>query len=141
MPVLMILSRIWRNGGIINRLPDGQLELKNHQKIPPNILKAAEPIFDEIDAYLKSVEGMSKSDLTIWKMIVYICGWQQNAIIKDFLLTDEVALNLFFDYQAKLDGNGWKSIYDDYRQFETAESDELKKKIIQRVTLFGKGAR
>lgn len=50
--VLYVLSQIWKFGGVIERLPDGQLELKNHEKIPGEVLKAAEPIFGEIDTYL-----------------------------------------------------------------------------------------
>lgn len=141
MPVLFMISKILKSGGEIYRHENGSLGLRNSEKVHEDILNATKPIFSKIDSYYQSVEGMGKSDLTIWKMIFYICGWQQNAMIKDFLLTDEVALNLFFDYQAKLDSNGWKSIYDDYRQFETTESDELKKKIIQRVVLFGKGVK
>ena len=88
--VLYILSQIWKNGGVIERdLSDGRLELKNHKNIPTEVLKAAEPIFNEIDAYLKSVEGMSSVDMTAWKMIVALAGWQRNESISIFLNSDE----------------------------------------------------
>lgn len=136
--VLYVLSQIWKFGGVIERLPDGQLELKNHEKIPSEVLKAAEPIFNEIDTYLKSVEGMKGADKTLWKMIVALCGWQKNELISNFLNNDEVALNLFYDYQAKLAVNGWKEIYIDWRQYENDESAKLKKEIHARAVAFAK---
>lgn len=134
--VLYILSKIWKNGGVIERDPsDGRLELKNHKNIPAEVLKAAEPIFNEIDAYLKSVEGMSATDMTVWKMIVALAGWQRNESISNFLNSDEEALNLFYDYQAKLALNGWKELYEDWRQYENAETEQLKKQIYERAIL------
>ncbi|MCT6924592.1 hypothetical protein [Metasolibacillus sp.] len=134
--VLYILAQIWKFGGVIERdESDGQLELKNHQKIPSEVLKAAEPIFDEIDAYLKSVEGMNATDMTAWKMIVALAGWQRNESIGNFLNSDEVALNLFMDYQAKLAVNGWGELYEDWRKYENAETEQLKKQIYERAIL------
>lgn len=140
--VLFVLSRIWKFGGIIERdKNDGQLELKNHQKIPNEVLKAADPIFPEIDAYLKSVEGMKAADKTLWKMITVFAGWQKNDSISNFLNNDSVALNLFLDYQAKLNGNGWHDIYEDWRQYENDESTKLKHEIYARAVAFAKGAK
>jgi len=139
--VLYVLSQIWKFGGVIERLPDGQLELKNHEKIPGEVLKAAEPIFNEIDSYLKSVEGMKGADMTLWKMIVALCGWQKNELISNFLNHDEAALNLFVDYQSKLAVNGWKEIYVDWRQYENDESAKLKKEIHVRAVAFAKKRR
>lgn len=135
MPVLRVLSQIWKNGGIIERENDGSLKLSNHTNIPNAVLKAAEPIFDEIDAYLKSVEGMNATDMTAWKMIVALAGWQRNESISNFLNSDEVALNLFCDYQAKLALNGWKELYEDWRKYENAETEQLKKQIYDRAIL------
>lgn len=138
--VLYVLSRIWKSGGIIERdQSDGQLALKNHQKVPVEVLKATDPIFNEIDAYLKSVEGMDAPSQTVWKMIIALCGWQQNETISNFLNNDEIALNLFIDYQAKLAVNGWKNIYEDWRQFENAETEKIKIEIFNRAVAFTKG--
>lgn len=134
--VLYVLSRIWKYGGIIERLPDGKLKLKDHENIPPTVLKAAEPIFGEIDAYLLSVEGMNNIDLTLWKMITVFAGWQKNEAISNFLNGDEDALNLFMDYQAKLNGNGWTDIYGDWRQYENDESTKLKEQVYKRAVAF-----
>lgn len=137
--VLYVLSRIWKYGGIIERdKNDGQLELKNHKNIPDEILKLAASIFPEIDAYLKSVEGMKGADLTLWKMITVLCGWQKNEAISNFLNNDEIALNLFVDYQSKLAVNGWKDIYEDWRRYENDESTKLKKEIYARAVAFAK---
>lgn len=137
--VLYILSQIWKFGGVIERDEmDGSLELKNSKDIPEEVLKASEPIFDEIDAYLKSVEGMKGADMTLWKMIVALCGWQKNELISNFLNHDETALNLFVDYQSKLAVNGWKDIYADWRQYENDESAKLKKEIHARAVAFAK---
>lgn len=136
MTVIFILSQIWKFGGVIERdKMDGSLELKNHEKIPGEVLKAAEPIFNEIDTYLKSVEDMNGADMTLWKMIVALAGWQKNESISNFLKSDEVALNLFCDYQAKLALNGWKELYEDWRQYENAETEQLKKQIYERAIL------
>ena len=137
--VLYVLSRIWKYGGIIERdKNDGQLEIKNHINIPEEILKTAASIFPEIDAYLKSVEGMKGADMTLWKMITIFAGWQKNDAITNFLNNDAVALNLFLDYQAKLNGNGWHDIYADWRQYENDESTTLKIEIHARAVAFAK---
>lgn len=136
--VLYVLSRIWKSGGVIERLPDGQLELKNSGNVPEEVLKASEPIFDEIDAYLKSVEGMNAIDTTLWKMIVTIANWQKNEKINSFLCGDEEALNMFFSYQAKLAKNGWNDIYQNWMDFEDDETQKLKVEIYKRAIAYFK---
>ena len=138
----MVLSQIWKSGAEIYRdESDGKLALKNAGKVPGTVLKAAEPIFDEIDSYLKSVEGMNKVDTTAWKMIVVLCGWQKNESISNFLNSDEKALNLFIDYQVELTKNGWTNIYDDWRQYENDKSNKLKVELFNRAVAFTKGVK
>jgi len=135
--VLYVLSQIWKFGGVIERdEKDDSLELKKSKNIPAEVLKVSGPIFDEIDAYLKSVEGMKGADMTLWKMIVALCGWQKNESISNFLNHDETALNLFMDYQSVLAVNGWKDIYEDWRQYENDESNVMKQKIYERAILY-----
>lgn len=141
MMVLHVLALIWKSGGIIQRLPNGELQLNNSESVPVDVLKAAEPIFSSIDSYLKSVEGMSNIDMTTWKMVVALNGWQQNESINNFLNGDEEALNLFFDYQAQLAKNGWVSIFDDWREYEDEKTAALKTKIYERAVAFAKGAK
>ena len=140
--VFLVLSQIWKSGAeIYQDESDGKLALKNADKVPETVLKAAEPIFDEIDSYFKSVEGMNKVDTTVWKMIVALCGWQKNESINNFLNSDEKALNLFIDYQVELTKNGWTNIYDDWRQYENDESNKLKVELFNRAVAFAKGVK
>lgn len=142
MPVLFIISKILKSGAEIYRdKSDGQLALKDGHLIPEEVIEAAKPIFDRIDAYFKSVEGMDKSSQTVWKMIIVLCGWQKNESISNFLNGDEKALNLFIDYQVELTKNGWTNIYDDWRQYENDESNKLKVELFNRAVAFTKGAK
>lgn len=136
--VLYVLSRIWRAGATIERLPSGELQLNNAKVVPVDVLKAAEPIFSSIDSYLKSVEGMSNIDMTTWKMVVALNGWQQNETINNFLNNDEEGLNLFFNYQTQLAKNGWSDIYSDWQEFENEQTAALKTKIYERAIAFAK---
>lgn len=139
--ILYILSRIWKSGAEIYRDEnDGQLAIRNGENIPKAVLKASEPIFGEIEDYFKSVESMDAPSQTLWKMILALAGWLQNESISNFLNNDEVALNLFCEYQAKLAVNGWKDIFEDWRQYENNETEKLKVEIFNRAVAFAKGA-
>lgn len=138
--VLYTLSVIWKNGGVFNILPDGdiELDLRNAKKIPDVVLKTAESIYEDIKIFLSSVDGMDNASKTLWMMITVFCGWQQNEKIKGFLNGDDIALNMFLEWQAKLNGNGWSEIYQDYRQFENEETDKIKQDIFKRAVSFSK---
>ena len=137
--ILNCLSTIWKSGAKIKRLQTGELELLEHEKVPETCLKVADKIFDEIDAYLKSVEDMSKVDQTVWKMMIYFLGWKtDNESIKKFMLEDESGFTLFMDYQVQLMKNGWSDIYEDYRQFESDNTKIYKDLLIKRLIEFGK---
>ena len=139
--VIYILSKIWASGAKINRLPSGELNLQHHELVDETVLKAAEPIFNEIDNYIKSVEGMKAVDLTNWKIIMFMCGWIKNDTIENFLNNDEKAGELAFEFQAKLAVSGWKDIYTDYRQYENPVTDKLKLEIYNRAVAYAKGAK
>ena len=139
--VIYVLSKIWKSGAKIEREKDGSLRLHHHELIDDQTLKSANVIFDDIDNYLKTVEGMSPVDLTNWKVIMHMCGWLHNDSANDFLNNDEQAGPLAFDFQAKLAVNGWTNVYDDYRQFESSESEKLKIEIYNRAIAFAKGAK
>ena len=138
MMILHVLALIWKSGASIERLPNGELQLNNAKLVPQEVLKAAEPIFSSIDSYLKSVEGMGNIDMTVWKMVVALNGWQQNESINNFLNNDGEGLNLFFDYQTQLAKNGWSDIYSDWREFENEQTAALKTKIYERAIAFAK---
>lgn len=137
MSALHVLSQIWKLGGVIEiDLADGRLELKNYRKELDGILEVAKPIFPQIEEWFKSWEGAKAIDVTIKKMLHHSCGWQMNEKLNDWICNDEYSLNLWMAYQETLAKNGWKDIYEDYRQFENKESNSLKEKIFERAKLY-----
>ena len=135
--VLYVLSRIWKFGGVIERDPsDERLVLKNHQKVPAEVLKAAEPIFSQIEDWFKSWEGANVIDITIKKILHHSCGWEINEKLNNWICNDETSLQLWMAWQEIMAKNGWKDIYSDYRQFENNESNELKHKLYERAVLY-----
>lgn len=138
--VLYVLSQIWKFGGVIERdKSDNQLALKNHLKVPKPILDDAAKIFDDINAFLLSVEGMKPVDKFMWNIVASSAGWQKNENINIFFRSDEKVVNLFYEYTVILARNGWVSPGQDWRQFETAESDKIKNEIFRRAVAFKKG--
>lgn len=138
--VLYTLSIIWKNGGVFKIMKNGdiELDLSNAKEIPEVVLKTAESIYDEIKTTLIAVEGKSNVDKTIWMMFATFCGWQQNQKIKDFLNNDEIGLDMFLNWQAKLNGLGWGSVYDHYEDFENEETNRIKEDIFKRAVSFSK---
>lgn len=135
--VIYTLSMIWKHGGEISREKDGSLALKNADKIPAGIMKVADSISNEIDSYFKSVEGMNNIDITIWKMVTSLLG-QKNEKLNDFICNDQMALDLFFNYQGELAALGWKDAYADYRKYENSKTEEMKKEIFSRAVAYFK---
>ena len=77
--VLHVLSQIWKSGAEIYRdESDNRLALKNAKQIPEEVLKAAEPIFPDIEKWFASWEQAPAVDVTIMKMLHLFCGWQSN---------------------------------------------------------------
>lgn len=139
MQVLKILSLIWKSGAEIYRdKSDGRLALKNAGRIPSEILKAAEPIFNQIDEWFKSWENAPAHDITIWKALSLYCGWQKNEKMNEWICNDEEAITLFHDWTVALAKNGWVDLYIDHRQYENDESNALKIKFYERAVLYAK---
>lgn len=137
MQVLKILSLIWKSGAEIYRdKSDGRLALKNADRIPLEILKAAEPIFNQIDEWFKSWENALAADITIWKALSLYCGWQSNEKMNEWICNDEEAITLFYDWTVALAKNGWADLYVDHREFENDESNALKNKFYERARLW-----
>lgn len=137
MQVLKILSTIWKSGAEIYRdESDERLALKNPKLVPEEILKAADPIFPQIEEWFKSWEGAKAIDVTIKKILHHNCGWQMNEKLNEWICNDEQSLQLWMAWQEVLAKNGWRDIYDDYRQFENNESNALKEKIFERAKLY-----
>lgn len=135
--VIYTLSMIWKNGGQIIREKDGSLSLKTADKIPPEILKVAESIFNEIDAYLLSVEGMNNVDKTLWKMVTSLLG-NKNEKLNDFICNDQESLDMFFKYQGELAASGWNDAYSCWFKYENDKTLELKQEIYKRAVAYFK---
>ena len=142
MQVLKVLSQIWKSGAEIYRdESDNRLALKNSDKIPVQVLKAAEPIFPDIEKWFASWEQAPAVDVTIMKMLHLLCGWQSNSKINEWLNNDLASLDMLDRWCKVLDKNGWKDIYDDFRQYENEESNKLKQALYERAVAFAKGAK
>lgn len=136
MQVLKVLSDIWKSGAEMNLLPTNEIELKHNDRVPAEIMSAAEKVFPKIEEWFKSWEGAKGIDVTIKKMLHHSCGWQLNKKIEEWVCNDEQSLQLWMAWQEVLAKNGWKDIYEDYRKFENKESNSLKEKIFERAKLY-----
>lgn len=137
MQVLRVCSQIWKSGAEIYRdESDGRLALKDASRIPSEVMKAAEPIYNDIDSWFKSWEGASGPDVTIRKALHLLCGWQPNEKMNNWLCSDEESIMLLHDWTVALAKNGWKNPYDDYRQYENDESNQMKNRFYERALLW-----
>lgn len=137
MQVLKVLSLIWKSGAEIYRdESDGRLALKNANLISPEILQAAEPIFNDIEKWFGSWESASNEDKTIWKALSLYCGWTKNEKMNEWLCSDEESLYLLHDWTVVLAKNGWTDIYADYREYENDESNAMKNKFYEQAVLW-----
>ncbi|GAB1798648.1 hypothetical protein [Priestia megaterium] len=137
MQVLRILSLIWKSGAdIYLDETDNRVAIKNPKMIPVEVMQAAEQNFQAIDDWFKSWKNASNEKITIMKMIHQFCGWQPNEKINEWFCAEEDSLMLFINWTIVLAKKGWKDIYDDYRQYETAESDVIAKDLYQRAVTY-----
>jgi len=135
--VLKVLSAIWKSGAEIYRdESDGRLAINNAKLIPSEVLKAAEPIFEEIDHWFKSWESASNEDVTIRKGLFLYCGWQENEKMNEWLTNDNESLMLLHDWTVELAKSGWFDIYTDYREYESDESNAMKIKFYEQAKLW-----
>lgn len=141
MQVLKILSDIWKSGAEMNLLPTNEIELKNNDRVPAEIMSAAEKVFPEIEKWFASWKDANAVDLTIQKTLHLFCGWQGNEKLNKWLCADIDSLLLFDEWMVTLSKNGWKDIYADYRQFENDESNVIKRKLYDAAVAFAKGAK
>ncbi|MFJ7736421.1 hypothetical protein ACIQ2D_08755 [Lysinibacillus sp. NPDC097287] len=136
MQVLKVLSGIWKSGAEMNLLPTDEIELKYNDRVPAEIMSAAEKVFPEIEKWFASWKDASPVNITIRKMVHQACGWQDNPKLNEWICTDSESLTLFIQWQESLAKNGWDDIYSDYRQFENDESNVMKQKIYERAILY-----
>ncbi|MDC2863767.1 hypothetical protein [Bacillus sp. BP-3] len=139
MQVLLILSAIWKSGAnIYLDKSDNRIAIKKQNLIPVEIMQAAEKHFSEIDKWFKSWEDASSEKITVMKVFHQFCGWKHNQKLYEWLLADADSLQMFYDWTIVLAENGWKDIYDDYRQFENDESNAMARKIYERAVTYAK---
>lgn len=142
MQVLMILSQIWKSGAnIYLDKSDDRVAIKKQNLIPAPVMESAEHNFQKIDEWFKSWKGASAEKITLMKMVHELCGWQHNEKLNKWLCNEIDSLDLFVDWTSVLAKNGWKDIYEDFRQFENKESDVLAHDLyVRAVTYAKKGA-
>ncbi|MEH7216300.1 hypothetical protein [Bacillus toyonensis] len=137
--VIKILSEIWKSGANIYLDPsDNRIGIKRQNLIPTEVMQAAEQNFNEIDAWFQSWKNGSVEEITILKIFYQFCGWQYNQKLYDWLIADGDSLQLFYDWTIMLAKNGWTDMYEDYRQFETGESNAMARKIYERAVLYAR---
>lgn len=137
--VLRILSQIWKTGATIKRLENGELELKVKNPIPDDIMRQATDRFAEIDEWHKSVEGSSAVEQTMFKVYSLFCGWQHNEVINKWLCSDLESLDKVDRWIKSLERNGMKDIYEDFRQFQSEESDKLANELYKSAIAYVRG--
>ena len=138
MQVLKVLSDIWKSGADMKLDADGQIELKNHQLVPAEIMKAAEGIFPEIEKWFHSWKSESVENITLMKMVHQMCGWQHNSKLNEWLCNEDVSLMLFNKWMIVLAKNGWIDIYADFRQFENDEFIKMGQELYKRAVMYAK---
>lgn len=139
MQVLKILSWIWRSGAdIYLDKTDGRIAIKNQNLIPKEVMEAAEQDYQKIDKWFKSWKNAGGDKVTIMKMVHHFCGWQHNEQIEKWLCAEDDSLMMFDDWMVVLAKNGWKDIYEDYRQYENDESNKMAQELYIRAVTFAK---
>lgn len=139
MQVLMILSQIWKSGAnIYLDKEDDRIAITNQNLIPAEVMQAAEQNFQAIDEWFKSWKDASAEKVTLMKMVHQMCGWQFNEKLHEWLSAEKESLMLFDDWMIVLAKNGWKDIYEDYRQFENDESNTMAHELYQRAVTYAK---
>ncbi len=135
----MILSQIWKSGAnIYLDKSDDRIAIDNQKLIPAEVMEAAEHNFQKIDEWFKSWKNASAEEITIMKMVHHICGWQHNEKLEKWLCAEDESLILFDDWMVVLAKNGWKDIYEDYRQFENDKSNAMAKELYIRAVTYAK---
>lgn len=138
MQVLKILSDIWKNGAEMKLDSDGKIELKKHQLVPTETMKAAEGIFPEIEKWFQSWKFESNENITLMKMVHHICGWQHNEKLNVWLCADVESLLKFDEWMISLAKNGWNDIYEDFRKYTNEESIKLGQELYKLAVMYAK---
>ena len=123
--ILLLLSDIWKSGADVV-LEGDNLDLINHENTPEPIIHDAVKQVAEIERFLKSWKSETGENILMMQSIKLYCGWQTNEKLNTWLCSDKEALDTFDNWCIALGREGW-SIYTDFRDYETTESNQLKK--------------
>ena len=134
--ILLLLSDIWKSGADV-KLEGDNLDLVNYESTPQSIIDNAIKRAAEIEKYLKSWKSEDGANILMLQSIKLFCGWQWNANLNTWLCSDEKALSIFDEWCISLAREGW-SIYTDFREYETAESNRLKKQYAELAKAYKK---
>lgn len=139
MQVLKILSLIWKSGANIyldNK--DDRIAIERQQLIPAEVMQLAEQNFQAIDEWFKSWKDASPNKVTIQKMLHHFCRWQPSEKIEEWFSADYDSATMFIDWTIVLAENGWKDLYEDYRQYENDESNKMANELYVRAVTYAK---
>jgi hypothetical protein len=135
----MILSQIWKSGAnIYLDKKDNRVAIDGQKLIPAEVMQAAEQNFQSIDEWFKSWKGADPEKITLMKMVHQSCGWLHNEKLNDWLCAEEESLDMFYDWMVVLAENGWKDIYEDYRQYENYKSNVMARELYKRAVSYAK---
>jgi hypothetical protein len=139
LQTLKILSEIWKSGAhIYLDEKDNRIAIDQQNLILVEVMQQAEENFQSIDAWFQSWRNESVENITLMKMVHQICGWQHNEKLNSWLCAEDESLKLFDKWMIVLAKNGWKDIYEDYRQFENDESMKMAEELYKRAVMFAK---
>lgn len=138
MKTLEILSLFWKAGAKMELLPNGEIKLTDHNRVPAEIMKSAEQVFPDIEKWFISWKNANSTQLTLWKAYQQYCNWGTNQNILDWLNKDEHAAYFMNDWMIELGKNGWVDMYEDYRPFENEKSNEIAERIFKNAVEFMK---
>lgn len=129
MNYLEVLSKIWKSGAEMKLLDTGEIELLHADRVPNEILTAAEITFTEIEKWFNSWGNATAIEKTMRNILFQYCGWTKNSKIETWLNDEESKTFLVHDWTVILAENGWKDLYEDYRKYENDESKKLAEEI------------
>jgi hypothetical protein len=135
----MILSEIWKSGAnIYLDKKDDRIAIDKQKLIPAEVMKAAEQNFQSINEWFQLWKDASAEKITLMKMVHQSCGWLHNDKLHDWLCDDVDSLDMFYNWMVVLAENGWKDIYEDYRQYETDKSNVMAHELYKRAVAYAK---
>lgn len=136
MNYLQVIAEIWKSGAEMNLLETGEIELLHADRVPAEIINAAESVFGEIEEWFKSWTNATAVEKTMRNILLQYCGWTKNTKIETWLNAEEAKTFLVHDWTVALAENGWKELYEDYRKYENDNSKKIAEEIYQNACTY-----